>query len=716
MRGFDILDDVDLQLHTSLIDILYHETGRRRSVFGEMWTTVKFVAADIEQIICLLIMLLLSQFSILFGIKGCTNLIRAGFQTLFETGPDGQKKKANELLQSPWQKARDPSANHFGKATLTLMAVLVLCLMVPSEGRHTHLAAQGMSAVHPTSHAPFPWHMAQDVTTKFQKIKSQVANRALRIDEERMHKQAEATRRIQPAQANQNANAKRTRDPAKDSTSGGGSRVIPVAASLVHTARSLFPQYSRTSSSADQPETVSPPRGKKAPRWAFRKSTKPGAFANAPAGTGASPTPHSAQPFPFRRRRDAAETAPSPRLFPAVPSLKSQLDKMRKSIPSAEQVQRQAASLVAGGLAGGIAATLTNPLDVIKTQLQSAGKGDFWSVAQRILQSPEGARGLFRGLTPTLVGIIPARATYFWGYSTGRAACMKKWGDCALTHILTAVAAGMTAYTVTNPIFMVRTRLQLMADAQAGQVVYRGWMDATRHIWETEGLGGFFKGVVASYWGVSEGCIHWLCYEQFRKKWMQLNKMLSSDGKLSAEFDDKMTPVQTFVSAGLAKMAASAATYPHEVIRTRLREQAVNGVFKYKTFGQSARLILAEEGLGGLYAGLGPHLARVVPSTAILIASYELINCAINTLMDERREQMALRRADREREAERERAAAVKASEMSPVTVLSKIGSASSQKKNNDLGRASRALAALVRSQRWGAGAWGRTAASAAAA
>jgi hypothetical protein len=37
-------------------------------------------------------------------------------------------------------------------------------------------------------------------------------------------------------------------------------------------------------------------------------------------------------------------------------------------------------------------------------------------------------------------------------------------------------------------------------------------------------------------------------------------------------------------AAASAKMVAIMATYPHEVVRTRMREQAVHGTFKYKGF------------------------------------------------------------------------------------------------------------------------------------
>jgi solute carrier family 25, member 33/36 len=90
-----------------------------------------------------------------------------------------------------------------------------------------------------------------------------------------------------------------------------------------------------------------------------------------------------------------------------------------------------------------VASTITCPIEVIKTQLQSSrvggGSGPV-NVAREIFNA-EGVKGFFRGLPPTLVGIIPARATYFWAYSTSKAALTPSLGDSTLTHILSGIAA-----------------------------------------------------------------------------------------------------------------------------------------------------------------------------------------------------------------------------------------------------------------------------------
>ncbi|RDY06870.1 S-adenosylmethionine carrier 1, chloroplastic/mitochondrial [Mucuna pruriens] len=72
--------------------------------------------------------------------------------------------------------------------------------------------------------------------------------------------------------------------------------------------------------------------------------------------------------------------------------------------------------LVLGGLAGGLSAYLTTPLDVVKTRLQVQGstlRYTGWLDAIRSIWATEGMKGMFRGSIPRIAWYIPASALTF---------------------------------------------------------------------------------------------------------------------------------------------------------------------------------------------------------------------------------------------------------------------------------------------------------------
>jgi solute carrier family 25 protein 33/36 len=284
-------------------------------------------------------------------------------------------------------------------------------------------------------------------------------------------------------------------------------------------------------------------------------------------------------------------------------------------------------------VAGTIASILTNPLDVIKTQLQSsavstgefqAGRGHPMTIARTIFRE-DGAAGFFRGLAPTLVGIIPSRSAYFYAYqklkrALGRVGVEQGSPPNAL---VAGFLAGVASNTLTNPVWMVRTRMQLFVDKTAGQQLYTGYGNAIQTIYQQEGLGGFYKGIFASYWGCTEGAVQFLLYEQFKTRLLKRQTAIRAARGLPPT--DELPKELYFWSAAAAKCCATIATYPHEVARTRLREQAREGIFKYHGMWQTLGAIAKEEGRRGLYGGMQVHLMKVVPNSAFMFLTYEIV-------------------------------------------------------------------------------------------
>ncbi|ESK84163.1 mitochondrial carrier protein rim2 [Moniliophthora roreri MCA 2997] len=289
----------------------------------------------------------------------------------------------------------------------------------------------------------------------------------------------------------------------------------------------------------------------------------------------------------------------------------------------------------AGGLGGMCGAIVTSPFDVVKTRLQSSlfahhapvvvggagavvaggstsARGLLYHFVEtghilRSIYQQESPRALFKGLSPTLVGAIPARSINFYTYGNGKQIIAHHFNngqENSYVHLAAAAIAGIVTGTATNPIWVVKTRLQLARTVEKEGT--GAWL-MIKKIMREEGVRGFYKGLSASYLGVTEGTIQWVLYERLKKV---------SEG---TQFEW----LGMVGSAGTAKCVASLITYPHEVIRTRLRQPKVDGIVKYKGLVQTLRLVIKEEGARALYGGLSAHLMRVVPNAAVMYSIYE---------------------------------------------------------------------------------------------
>lgn len=291
---------------------------------------------------------------------------------------------------------------------------------------------------------------------------------------------------------------------------------------------------------------------------------------------------------------------------------------------------------IAGGLAGAAGTTITCPLEVVKTRLQST-VGQNVVRMYRFLPEPatvsaqlhartaavlprpmfylrhvlvtEGMQALFKGLAPSLFGIIPTRALYFTAYSQFKQH-YNRWlsYESSLVHLCSAVSAGVVTTTFTSPIWVVKTQVQL--ESRPGRRL--GVQRCIKQIYKLDGIRGFYRGLSASYAGTAETAIHFVIYEHIKKV-------------VTARRGSQLELTDCMWAAALAKLIASSMCYPHEVCRTRLRQKASPTERRYHSFFQTLLTIWREEGPKGLYGGMSAHLLRVVPNTAIVFFTYEAV-------------------------------------------------------------------------------------------
>ena len=248
-------------------------------------------------------------------------------------------------------------------------------------------------------------------------------------------------------------------------------------------------------------------------------------------------------------------------------------------------------------IGGMTAAALTAPLDVLKTRLQS----DFYQAqikssraAHAASMNPvraaafhftetvsilgavyrqEGPRALFKGLGPNLVGVIPARSINFFTYGNTKRLIIDHLSvdkDSALVPLSAGALAGIVTSTATNPIWMVKTRLQLDKNMEiesggATKRRYKNSVDCIRQVMRNEGIRGLYKGMSASYLGAVESTMHWILYEQLKRSLARREERIVLSGRPKNWWDRTVDMTGMVGAAGFAKLVATVLTYPHEV-------------------------------------------------------------------------------------------------------------------------------------------------------
>ena len=195
---------------------------------------------------------------------------------------------------------------------------------------------------------------------------------------------------------------------------------------------------------------------------------------------------------------------------------------------------------LSGALAGFLAGVIVCPLDVAKTRLQAQGlqlstpsvQGSgagakyydgIWGTLTTIVRD-ESVRGLYKGIVPIVLGYFPTWMIYFSVYERCKLTYPQFFKNSEfLSHSMSALTAGAISTTITNPIWVVKTRLMLQSGKDVkGMTHYKNTLDAFIRIYKMEGIKSFYSGLIPSLFGLLHVAIHFPVYEKL-KKWMHLS-------------------------------------------------------------------------------------------------------------------------------------------------------------------------------------------------
>ncbi|GMH33585.1 hypothetical protein BSKO_01419 [Bryopsis sp. KO-2023] len=178
--------------------------------------------------------------------------------------------------------------------------------------------------------------------------------------------------------------------------------------------------------------------------------------------------------------------------------------------------------LMSGAFAGFAQSFVIAPVDVLKIrlQVQKAVPGDASyqgpiKMLANVIKN-EGPRGLFRGLTVTILRDIPAYGAYFYTYHR-----MKDYLDpvdarpdaqkeSRSAMLVGGAVAGMAAWC-SYPFDVIKSRMQVHDRSNSP---YRNWLDCGVKTVRGEGVRILFRGLNASVWhGIVSSGVIFLTYE-----------------------------------------------------------------------------------------------------------------------------------------------------------------------------------------------------------
>ncbi|KAI0040797.1 mitochondrial carrier [Auriscalpium vulgare] len=310
---------------------------------------------------------------------------------------------------------------------------------------------------------------------------------------------------------------------------------------------------------------------------------------------------------------------------------------------------------VAGAAGGIVAMTATYPLIFLSTRAAVETKKEDKTTYQAILDiiKREGVLGLYSGLNSSLLGIAVTNGVYYYFYERSKGVILQSRpgkGLSTLESILAGLIAGSATTIASNPIWVVQTSqathglgpqlpstpstlpapASSPSPATAPLTSTSTSTEPTRklsiaetaaHILRTGGPAAFFRGLGPALVLVVNPVLQYTVFEQLKNT---LVRRRAARGERSP-----LTDWHFFVLGALSKLVATGSTYPYIVIKSRLQA----GHQRYRSALHGLQTIIKEEGVEGLYKGVGSKLLQSVLTAAILFAGqrriYEMTKKAI---------------------------------------------------------------------------------------
>lgn len=287
------------------------------------------------------------------------------------------------------------------------------------------------------------------------------------------------------------------------------------------------------------------------------------------------------------------------------------------------------ARLLASYWATLVGVTATSPIDVLKTRLQvQMDKGLDKQLYTRIHDSflkmwrQEGISGMFKGYRATVVCTPIFHSIYFPLYERLRLEFSEKFNaDKASLKVVfwSCGIAGFVSNLLTNPMWMIRTRMQAEIFRSDGlnnyERKYKSITGSIYRVYSREGFLSLYTGLAASMLNISHVLVYFPIYENLK---ILLKTTFEPDKE---HLSSKYVSLSVLISKWLASMVS----YPVELIRARQQDTRSHDE-KGNNFSQVFKRTYSNEGIRGFYSGFSLNLIRILPQNIIVFMLYEKLS------------------------------------------------------------------------------------------
>eukprot|EP01101_Sappina_pedata_P013397 TRINITY_DN9661_c0_g1_i1.p1 TRINITY_DN9661_c0_g1~~TRINITY_DN9661_c0_g1_i1.p1 ORF type:complete len:318 (+),score=36.78 TRINITY_DN9661_c0_g1_i1:185-1138(+) len=308
--------------------------------------------------------------------------------------------------------------------------------------------------------------------------------------------------------------------------------------------------------------------------------------------------------------------------------------------PPTERRPRSLVVLASGSAASGATTIFFQPLDLIRTRLQvqkSMVSGDYAYRSGRDafvqIWKREGLLGFYSGVVPNVAGSAISWGLYFLIYESFKSFFQKRMdlnqdGNRQLgmsQHFVSGMGAGIIVAALTNPIWVIKTRILTQVTVKNGKTsgnYYNGALHAVKRIIAEEGVAGLYRGLGVSLLSVVHGAIHFTLYEKIKSEFLQRGVEHLHTGHWT-------------IAGLISKTMATLMAYPLQVIKSNIQMRRALVADKesiyQKTFAkETVKKIWRTQGIRGFYQGIFVSIVRTAPTSTVMFILNEKIRGALD--------------------------------------------------------------------------------------